>query len=128
MSTVSAINKLRSVGYGFACSTCKKLQRSLERGTVMHGCEAQQAQIQCGGPIVGLSFPQYEGPLTKQGMATTCFVCGVRANKILQADDGGYVGCCNEHMDLVSVREQNDSVHALTPVHAGKDPDPVGVD
>ena len=128
MSNASAINKLRSVGYGFVCATCQKLQRPLGIGRHLVGCEAQQAGIQCGGPIVGLSFPQYEGPLTQQGMAMTCFACGKDANKILQPDDGGYVGCCNEHMDLVSVREQNDSVLALKPVHEGKDPDPVEVD
>jgi hypothetical protein len=49
----------------------------------------------------------------------TCFVCGAKANKVLQAgDDGGYVGCCNTHMDLVSITDEveYESTKVLVPV------------
>jgi hypothetical protein len=112
-----------SVGYGFVCATCDRLTRPLAEGSHLEGCEAARARVRCGGPIVGMSFPAYEGALTKPAMAMHCFACGTNANKVLQAADGGYVGCCNEHMDMVTVIEQNDSVKALTPVEDTQDPD-----
>ena len=121
-----ALKALRADGFGFVCSTCKKLTRQLDKGQHGRGCEEAIAQRHCGGPITGLSFPLYEGALTKQTIAMTCFVCGMSASKILQAQDGGYIGCCNEHMKMVSIKEEKfENVRVMRPVHDPSAADPV---
>lgn len=91
--------ELMGDGFGFTCAACKKLHEGLMRGAEI--CSAGLAGQECGGPLIGMSFPQYEGPLSKESIAKLCFMCGADANKILQAEDGGYVGVCNTHLEHV---------------------------
>jgi len=96
---MGAVKKLMGEGFGFTCAACQKLHEGLLRGAEV--CSEGLAGNDCGGPLIGLSFPLYQGPLTRETIAKTCFMCGVDANKILQAEDGGYVGVCNTHMENV---------------------------
>jgi len=95
------VKHLMALGFAFPCACCEKLWRKFDAGRHPSKelyCEGFDLGLTCGGPVAGLSFPHYEGPLTRQTIAMSCYHCGKPANKIFQADlDGGYVGACNEH-------------------------------
>jgi len=96
---MQGVKELMGDGFGFTCAACERLHEGLLRGADV--CSAGLAGLKCGGPLIGLSFPLYKGPMSRETLAKTCFMCGVDANKILQAEDGGYVGVCNTHMEHV---------------------------
>lgn len=88
-------------GYAFPCATCVKLYWAKERG--LDECRAGYEGKVCGGPLVGLGFPEYEGPLTRQAIATHCFRCGQRASKVVEGNRGpGYVGVCKRHLPVLT--------------------------
>ena len=89
----------RQLGFGFVCSCCEKLHRAYARGYKV--CEAAVKGLDCAGPCAGMSYPHYEGPLTRQTIATVCYHCGKRADKALLVMDNGYVGTCLEHYEHV---------------------------
>jgi hypothetical protein len=66
----------------------------------MDACEAALGELDCGGPPSGQSFPLYEGPLTAQTMATTCFFCGDQAAEAVTtaAQPERFVGVCKRHL------------------------------
>jgi hypothetical protein len=98
-------NKLRSQGVGFVCACCEKLRRRAVRGLLC--CEAAIDGKDCCGPISGGFFPLYEGPLTRRTIATTCFVCGDKATKVLVVHhgEGEYVGACDCHIGMCPVTD-----------------------
>lgn len=81
--------RLMRSGYAFPCSCCDLLIDPRV------GC----GKVTCGGPFAGRSFPCYQGPLTKMTLATRCFRCGDRVEEAIVARDGGYVGCCEKHLN-----------------------------
>lgn len=91
-------------GYAFPCACCKKLWRNRAKG--IDGCEAAQLGERCGGPLVGMSFPLYEGPLTPQTIATTCMRCGDPADEAVDSWDtpGRFVGVCKKHAPMLDDR------------------------
>jgi hypothetical protein len=89
-------------GYAFPCACCRKLWRARDRGSDV--CEAGLTNQACGGPVIGLAFPLYEGPLTPQALATLCFRCGKPASKFIetQSSPGRYLGLCKRHEPLLN--------------------------
>ena len=85
-------------GYSFICATCEKLHRARATGYTA-GCEAQMLRLDCAGPISGMDFPLYEGPLTKATKATICYRCGDQAQHAIQVKSGAMVGACDEHLE-----------------------------
>jgi hypothetical protein len=51
--------------------------------------------------MVGKSFPDYRGLLTKTTIATHCFRCGNPAIDTFQMADGGYIGACRSHAGML---------------------------
>jgi len=88
-------------GYAFVCATCEKLHRAHNSGFT-DGCEAALSGKDCAGPIVGGNFPLYEGPLTKEALATMCFRCGKEADIAVQPKTGGQmIGACKAHYEHI---------------------------
>lgn len=84
---------LLSLGYAFPCSFCTRM--FIPPGKSAPRC----VMTDCGGPFSGRSFPRYEGVLTRDTIATSCFRCGGRAKEAIVAKDGGYVGVCAKHLN-----------------------------
>lgn len=88
-------------GYAFPCAMCVKLHWSIDRGLTQ--CRAAVDQKECGGPLAGLAFPEYEGPLTREMIAKLCFRCGKPASKLVEGNRGpGYVGVCKRHLPVLT--------------------------
>ena len=84
---------LMSMGFAFPCSFCTRM--FLPPGRKVPMCSMKS----CGGPFVGRSFPDYQGPLTRTTIATKCFRCGDDAHEAIVAKDEGYVGVCKKHLN-----------------------------
>lgn len=65
----------------------------------MDGCEAHQRHLDCAGPISGMAFPLYEGPLTKATKAAVCYRCGAEAQHVIQVKSGEMIGACDDHLE-----------------------------
>lgn len=94
-------------GYSFPCSMCEHLHRGRDLGLKdAEGnpvCVAGYQGKVCGGPLAGLGFPEYQGPLTREAIATHCFRCGQRASKLVEGNRGpGYVGVCKRHLPVLT--------------------------
>lgn len=88
-------------GYAFPCAMCVKLYWGKERG--LDECRAGFEKKVCGGPLSGLGFPEYEGPLTRHSLATLCFRCGQPASKVVEGNRGpGLVGVCKKHLPVLT--------------------------
>lgn len=86
-----------SQGLSAICATCEKYWRARDMGVPNGACLAQR---ECGGPIAGNVFQEYEGPLPH--FENLCFVCGAEPSHAIRV--AGYVrviGCCAEHVDMV---------------------------
>lgn len=92
-----AVRVLLRAGYAFPCATCAKMHRAVARG--LASCEAAEKGQECAGPLSGQSFPLYEGPLTKEMRAVTCFMCGGTATHTLETRDGVFHGVCAKHLN-----------------------------
>lgn len=106
--------KLMQMGYAFVCSHCAKLQRPAAKG--IRACEAANSIKECGGPLSGKAFPEYEGPLTRDAIADLCFRCGKQSSNLVQVGGTGFVGACKEHVEML--RPQ--SSQAMVPVNDKK--------
>lgn len=60
--------------------------------------------LDCGGPLVGMSFPHYSGPLAGY-LHKVCFVCGEPPKYLMRPSrggrDGGIVAVCEGCMDTL---------------------------
>jgi len=86
-------------GFAFPCACCKRLWRAKAKGFDM--CEvAFMPGKDCGGPMAGMSFPMYEGPLTITSLATMCFRCGAPAVEAVTSrqQPDRFVGVCKKHL------------------------------
>jgi hypothetical protein len=97
-------------GFGFVCANCDQFWRGVEAGVDLARwrCAAVVAQKPCGGPLAGMSFPEYQGPL-KERLEHHCFVCGaesfalvdVRAARTPEAVRQRMVGVCEKHTEML---------------------------
>lgn len=93
-------DRLREIGFSFICANCTKLHIGIKRGE-KHCGHALRGRS-CGGPIVELAFPEYEGPLTRQTIADICFRCGKESTRLIEVKGKGFVGACTEHIDMIN--------------------------
>lgn len=91
----------------FVCATCRKFWKGAERG---EQCEAFKEGKPCGGPIVGLDFPEYDGMMTRSSLAGHCFVCGNESDGVMERSGGKLVGFCKRHgpewIDTLTVKKE----------------------
>ena len=92
-------SKLMEAGYAFPCACCFKLHRAIGRG--LEFCEHAKDEA-CGGPFLGKAFPLYEGPLTRQMIASRCFRCGKESDYLAELPRKvGFLGVCEEHKEML---------------------------
>lgn len=85
-------------GYAYPCACCERLWENYSDNIGV--CTAKKEGVVCGGPIAGLAFPAYKGPLTRDNIIKSCFRCGKPADKIIETTTG-FFGSCKEHLKLV---------------------------
>ena len=101
--------ELMAGGLAFVCAMCERMERGIGQGETV--CEAALLERPCGGPVVGMGFPQYDGMLTKAQLGGLCFRCGNTAVGGFETPQG-LVGVCAEHHADIQNRK-------LVPVQAG---------
>lgn len=85
-----------SEGYSPICATCEHFWNARDRGLSICG-------MRCGGPLGGLDFPEYKGPMTAERMAQWCFMCAREASYGVRVLGTGRVfGVCQEHLEAVA--------------------------
>ncbi len=93
------INKVMSKGLSFACANCDNYWWGVDQG--LGHCRAMEERRVCAGPMAGMAFPEYVGPL-KGNLVRFCFVCGAQPIAAAVARGGGdRVGICKEHLDFL---------------------------
>jgi hypothetical protein len=100
------VAKARSQGLVFACAMCTKLHEGHDNGLM--GCSSTR---DCGSPIDGFSFDDYDGPL-KGYLSGFCYVCGEKnpeyalepVGKETSMDVSSRVGCCKNCFEKVVQR------------------------
>jgi hypothetical protein len=90
---------LMKLGFAFVCACCTRLTSG---SSVVR--ETNCGMTDCGGPLRGRSFPMYQGPMSRQSMATLCFRCGVKAKWLIQTADGGYLAVCRDHSIMLPLK------------------------
>ena len=104
----SSVEMLVKDGVSFVCAMCNQLHEAISRGTCDKGCIVAQTGGRCGGPLMGMSFPDYSGPL-RDGVASYmhnfCFVCGAKPQGIVRLKSGDMYGLCNDHRGIFTFSE-----------------------
>jgi len=89
-------------GVVFACAMCKKFWWGRLNG--YDSCKAVFEKKKCGGPLAGMAYPEYEGPLAGS-LQNFCFVCGDKSDAAVESRRGigpaCYVGVCETHIDVL---------------------------
>jgi hypothetical protein len=94
--TETMVRHARSKGVGYICANCTKFWRGIERGQAQ--CMALFERKPCGGPMSGMTFGEYEGPLPRSVFPSICFVCGVEAVMGVKVGDSReLIGVCADH-------------------------------
>lgn len=96
--TSDKVAEARAKGVGFVCANCLKFWRGTADGGDQ--CEAAKSNKECGGPLVGLGFPEYEGPLAGY-VSNFCFACGERSRYAARGKCGNLVGVCENHTSIL---------------------------
>jgi hypothetical protein len=85
---------IKQHGMSAVCAWCLKYWRARERDQ-KPGAWRCQATKPCGGPMQGMAFPEYEGPL-EGNLASVCYVCGGEPDAMVEIHGRGMVGVCKE--------------------------------
>lgn len=85
-------------GVSFVCAHCTKFWWSVDRK--LDGCKAQQEKRNCAGPIKGLGFPEYDGPL-KGHLQNFCFVSGDVSTAVVVCKYGAYIGVTDRSIEMI---------------------------
>lgn len=103
--TAEMIRHARSRGVSYVCANCTKFWRGIEAGQAQ--CVSLNEGKRCGGPISGMTFPEYQGPLSRNTFPSICFVCGVEAIAGVRVGDSSeLIGVCTDHEQwLMSMRK-----------------------
>lgn len=82
-------------GVSFTCAHCVKFWWGIDNEA--EGCKAKFEGKECAGPISGLAFPEYEGPL-EGNQIHFCFMCGKKPDAAAVAKNAGgkRLGICKE--------------------------------
>lgn len=95
MKGADHVPSLRASGYSHWCSMCRHMWLAVDAGR-------QSCGKDCGGPISGRSFPEYDGPLSGVLKSGPCFVCGEASTHRVECADGGVLGVCSDHLHMLA--------------------------
>lgn len=85
------VAKAVSKGLSIVCATCSWYWKARDAGIPGDRCAAEKP---CGGPLSGLVFPEYDGPITQ--FSGICFVCGNPPDYGVWVN-GDLAGVCDTH-------------------------------
>jgi hypothetical protein len=68
--TQDTIERELLAGFNIFCATCSFHHEALDKG--LYSC----IEKTCGGPLKGLSFPTYNGPIPRDRFKDICLLCG----------------------------------------------------
>ena len=93
------IPEVMKLGTSFVCAHCERFWWGVDHDH--DGCQAVHDGVDCSGPLRGMCFPYYKGPLERQ-LSKFCFVCGSEpsANAVAKKG-GGRCGVCEGHLKLL---------------------------
>jgi hypothetical protein len=95
VSHLKEIREAMKGGVAMVCATCVKFHEGKARN--LETCTAVE---DCGSPIVGDTFHEYEGPITD--FLRFCFVCGEpSAQGIRVKNHSRGIGVCRVHVEWV---------------------------
>lgn len=99
------VAKAMKAGFTFTCAMCFKLhlgkQKSRAKDWTQVSCMATLTKKRCGGPGVGMNYPEYDGPLG-QNLASHCVYCGKESPEhavTVRSDPNRLIGVCKDHLD-----------------------------
>jgi len=96
-TSVADIKQAVSEGVSIVCATCSKYHEGKARRLAT--CTAVD---DCGSPIIGDTFHEYDGPITD--FLRFCFVCGRPGTKGVRVKDRRrIIGVCTAHVDYVVI-------------------------
>lgn len=87
-----AVRQAVAAGVSWVCANCVKFWAGVDLS--LGRCAGQD----CGGPMAGRAFEEYEGPELNWA---NCFVCGGCAPFQVTAPGRRSVGVCRRHLELV---------------------------
>lgn len=90
------VRKLVESGYSYVCASCYRLHDGLVRN--LGRCTAPG---ECAGPISGMDYPLYVGPLSSSEIASRCFRCGAPSVSVVLRGVRGGVGVCGQHVAML---------------------------
>lgn len=98
MNNHAKLNVLAAMadGVGFVCASCDRYWWGKARNSA---CQAAVVGEECGGPLAGLSFPEYKGALTGR-LERFCFVCGSDPTAWASVR-GVMIGVCGKHVSMI---------------------------
>lgn len=98
--TDQMIARAMGKGTSWVCAHCVKFWKGISMGSAQ--CMAVYQRKPCGGPISNMTFPEYEGPLTRSVLPQRCFVCGAPATAGCQVKGSDeLIGVCETHEEFV---------------------------
>ena len=101
-------------GLSFVCSTCRKWWDGKARGL-----DQRCTGTRCGGPAVGLDFPEYDG--IAPDLSAWCYRCGKEAaSGLILPGSKRTLGVCAEHVDAVDQLIPSSRGHGDVPVFVAK--------
>lgn len=90
--TEEAVRQAVATGVSWVCAHCIKFWAGVDLD--LGRCAGQQ----CGGPMVGRAFEEYEGPPLNWA---DCFVCGGYALFQVAPRGRRNLGVCRQHLEMV---------------------------
>ena len=81
-------------GMAAVCAWCLKYWRAREHDD-KPGEWRCQSMKPCGGPMQGLAFPEYEGPMD-DNLVSFCYICGGKPDAAVEIHGKGMLGVCKE--------------------------------
>lgn len=86
---------IKEQGMSAVCAWCLKYWRAREHDGANSSSWVCQSTRPCGGPMQGMAFPEYEGPM-KGRLASFCYICGGVPEAAVDIGGKGMVGVCNK--------------------------------
>ncbi len=88
--------KLKQAGFSAVCALCWHMHRADSVGR-------DQCGQDCGSPLYGKDFPEYDGPVARSALCKACFVCGQPATAgAMRPGWRGMVGVCSAHSEMIA--------------------------
>jgi hypothetical protein len=120
--TEAMVADARSKGVSYVCAHCELFWEGILKK--LDRCMAMSQKKPCGSVFVGMTFPEYKGPLSRDTLPNFCFVCGVEATDGVQVDGKSeMLGVCEDHLKWVeqakAMREKKAVDSAFAPPKEG---------